>query len=590
MSLDFHPPKPKLSNIYKGIADSLSSSILESEYQNTEIKLEWLESLGHTDLNSIYQKFPILKTYLEHHKNTHGDNISLEGRPYLLPMLLDDADEIVVQKAVQTGLTEIAVCKALHLAIQGLHALYVLPSHPSRNRFVANRIDKVLEESSYYRDKTLKRIAPGVKAPDSRGLKAIGRGVVHFVGSNTKAEFSEFPADYLVIDEQDLAEAKNISLAEDRLAESSYKKKLRISNPRRPGAYHAVERSYGASDQKVWEVKCNSCETFQELKWLEHFVNKVDDGVYELRTETGEPVCSHCGETFDRLGEGQWTPLNPGAVISGYKMSRLYVPSSDIKSMYGRFLEALLDETAIQTFHASELGEYYIPKTSKVTLEILRGCLNPDAKDWYRYKTIPEGQGKNSEPVRDETMTIVMGVDVGSVLHYKASRINPETYSREALMIGTASTWGELREIVDEIEPDAVVIDAKPEVHKAQEFADESLYPVYLCNFGSPEMTEAWRVNLDKEPPIITANRTAVMDAALQDMLRGKMHLPAPAEYMEDFFEQMQTPVRQFDPVRERFIWTKGNDHYRLTDVYEWIASELVDSFEPAIINEDDTI
>jgi hypothetical protein len=53
---------------------------------------------------------------------------------------------------------------------------------------------------------------------------------------------------------------------------------------------------------------------------------------------------------------------------------------------------------------------------------------------------------------------------------------------------------------------------------------------------------------------------------------------PAPALYLEDFVKQMCEPVREFDADKERYVWSKGDgqDHFRLADVYEWIAMDLL--------------
>ena len=52
---------------------------------------------------------------------------------------IDEAKDIVVQKSVQCGVTEIALTKAYTVARDGLGVLYALPGCPERNRFVADR-------------------------------------------------------------------------------------------------------------------------------------------------------------------------------------------------------------------------------------------------------------------------------------------------------------------------------------------------------------------------------------------------------------------------------------------------------------------
>lgn len=545
------------------IARTLSTPGLTNLIINKEVKLRWIKPLG-KDLKEVYCKHPILSCYLEHHLSTKGLNMTLEGRSYLLSIIIDPARDIVIQKSVQCGLTEIALARGYSSSCIGRAVLYVLPSHPVRNRFVANRVDRQLKSSPYYRAQVKSAVDLfSDKASDARSLKHMGLGVLHFVGSNTEGEFSEFPADELIVDEQDLCDPANLGLAKDRLSESTYKRTLRISNPRKPGAPHSIGNAYEDSDQKVWKVRCLKCKHEQELDWHQHFIAKVKGGGWRLRNKDGQPICSKCKKIFDRLGPGRWIANKPGHRVSGYKISKLFTPSADILEIFQTFLEAQYNDTLLQIFYGSELGEYYVPKSSGLTLATLTDAIDDELDDW---------------PEIDEDESVVMGVDVGSVLHYKASYINAEG-QRIAMGIGTVGTFGELESIADELEPDMIVIDAHPEIHKVAEFALESSWQVVACNFGSPEQIKPIKYDEDARPPLVTANRTAVMDASYASILKGNMILPAPAATVDEFFAQMQVPKRQWDAEasrgRGRFIWTKGNDHYRLADTYEYIAAQL---------------
>ena len=537
------------------------------------------------NVQEFYASHPVIATYLEHHLNTKGKSMTLHDRPYLLEILMDQSKEIVVQKCVQCGLTEIALTRAFTSACMGRAVLYTLPSHPVRNRFVANRVDRVLKTAPYYRAQLSAAMETfGNKTADARALKHLGLGVLHFVGSNTAGEFSEFPADELIVDEQDLCDPENLGLAKDRLSESDYKRILRISNPRKPGAPHSIGRLYEFSDQKVWEVQCSHCKHYQELKWEKHFVQKVARKVVGRKPPTGEhpatkgwklrdpnkkarPVCEKCHKPFDRLGPGRWQAQHPKRKLSGYKLSKLFLPSADIEDLFQTFIEAAYNDSLLAIFYGSDLGEYYVPETARITLADLKACIDTRLEDW------PELPGGGN------LFPVVMGVDVGSVLHYKASYIT-QTGKRVALAIGTVSTFGELEEVADNFHPDLILIDAHPEVHKVNEFAEESKHEVWVCNFGSPEQIQPIKIKYDVRPVCVVANRTAVMDGSFASMRKKELVLPMPAEGVQHFFHQMQVPSRQLDPNagggKGRYIWTKGEDHYRLADTYEWIAAQCL--------------
>ena len=511
-------------------------------------KAAWL-GVDIEDLDTIYDEYPIIANYLEYHLNSHGEAMSLGNRPYLIDILKENAKEIVIQKSVQCGVSEIALCKAFTEASHGWHVLYALPGHTTRNRFVSDRVAMLINRSRWH-NRQIKKAS----GSDATGLKHFGNGVIHFVGSNTVAEFSEFPADIAIVDERDLCDPENLPLVRDRLSESTRKVMWHISNPRRPGEMHALDILFEKSTGNEWMVDCEHCNTAQPLVWEKNF---VDGDV--LRSEEGHPVCIYCGKTFNRLGHGQWVAARPESSIVGYHISKLFTASADILEIYNHYVDALADDTLMQIFYGSDLGLYYKPETSQLALSSLDNCVDKSVLKW---------------PIRSKQDKVVMGVDIGGVLHVKAS-ILTDHGQRMACYIGTVGTWGELGELCRKLSPNFIVIDSEPEHHKAQEFRDSTPWSVALCRFGNPNQIERFTFKWPKNA-IITANRTSVMDASIADILNGMVRWPACAANVENFYKQMMVPVRRLDDDGRRYIWTKGEDHYRLADVYEWLAAQMV--------------
>lgn len=504
-------------------------------------------------------KEDLLTLYLEHHRNERGGRMDLTNRPYLMDILLDETAEIAIQKCVQCGITEIAIATSMYESEVGLRVLYVLPSQPARNRFVANRVNKAVARSSYYQSITADNEINSVS------LKDVGQGVIHFVGSNTVQEFSEFPADRLIVDEQDLCTPDNLVMAEDRLAVSEYKHILRISNPRANNAPHSIGRYYTASTQAVWQVTCENCNTEQELNWFKHFIHQNEMGGYELLDPDGDAVCTACGQPMDRLGPGRWIKRYPERKVSGYKLSKLFLPTTDIQAVFITFLDAIKDPTRLTVFYASVLGEYYESEVSRITMGLLLACV-PEV-------TLP--------PEKLLKLDRVAGVDVGSVLHYKISYVTREGV-RILYRLGTVPTWDDLAAVLAEAKPSAVVIDAHPELHKAKEFAIASPWNVWLCVFGSDEQTSVFNMNFNKQPPELRGNRTAVFDATYSAIANRQVLLTAEAVNITEFTEQMQAPVRRWEPNaargQGRYVWVEdGPDHFRLADIYEYLAAQVLD-------------
>ena len=81
--------------------------------------------------------------------------MSFLDMPYLPQMYRDipKLEQCDIRKAVQTGLSELFICLSLyHAGWQGRIVAYVLPTFSVRDRFVNQRINKVLTITPSYRD------------------------------------------------------------------------------------------------------------------------------------------------------------------------------------------------------------------------------------------------------------------------------------------------------------------------------------------------------------------------------------------------------------------------------------------------------
>ena len=99
---------------------------------------------------------PILHIALVHHRNTRGQPLAFRDKPYLIELYTDlpRQEEVVLRKAVQTGVSELCIQLAFERAgWSGRIVAYVLPSHNIRNRFVQKRIDPLLNHVPAYRDR-----------------------------------------------------------------------------------------------------------------------------------------------------------------------------------------------------------------------------------------------------------------------------------------------------------------------------------------------------------------------------------------------------------------------------------------------------
>ncbi|KKK86964.1 hypothetical protein LCGC14_2757970, partial [marine sediment metagenome] len=197
--------------------------------------------------------YPKLWFSLYHHVNVHNKPMRFDDRyRFLLPLYKSLPTNLAMEKAVQCGATELFVVSALEEAARGLRILYVQPNFDLRNKFVKDRLDRLLRSVPYYYY-LLTHALGGTTM--STGMKHFGKGLLNFVGSNTPGEFISYPADSLYIDEVDQCDVKNLELAPDRLDASDYKYDRQIGNPSIEN--WGIDAAYQESSQGEWIIKCD---------------------------------------------------------------------------------------------------------------------------------------------------------------------------------------------------------------------------------------------------------------------------------------------------------------------------------------------
>ncbi len=486
--------------------------------------------------------------------------MSFAGKKYLLAIYNDNSKAIVIMKSVQCGISEWLIIETLTKGEIGLSTFYVLPKFDLRNTFVANRVDKLFNMVPFYRQLLKEAIGDA----DSKQIKHFANGTIKFASSNTISDFSEFPADMVIIDELDRCDQNNLAFAADRVKASKHKLIRKVGNPTITG--FGISDEFKASDQKEWMVRCEHCATYQELDFFKNVVEEVQEGEYELRDkewtkESGRDIhtiCANCQKPFNRLNEdAYWHRKNPESETSGYHITRLMDAGTPVKELTDIFFKALGNETKMQAFYNSDLGIPYESKGAKLSPFLLDRCVEDYAMPSSAEETI-------------------MGVDVGSVLHVNISKL--EDGRRKKVYISTVGQFEEIDILIRLYGVNCCVIDALPETHKAKELRDRFKGTVWLCEFHSKEGGTK-EITLNQDEYKVICDRTQTIDDAHADILKKNVSLPKNVKTIDDgrFYEQMCAPTRVFDQESNRYVWREGSkaDHYRLADVYENIAATI---------------
>jgi phage terminase large subunit GpA-like protein len=252
-------------------------------------------------LNDFATENPILFNALTYHRTHKNEFLDFGAYPYLWQIYADGARSLGIMKATQCGASEYAVVRDFALAMQGFNVFHVLPTDKILSRYVKERFDKSLLFTPEY--------AKQVKA-SAVTLKQIGAGTVAFVGSNSMANFTEFPTDDAIIDENDQCDQNNLKMVDDRLANSKRRSTYIVGNPTITD--FGIYAKYKQSKQYQWYIRCPRCGEWAHPEFLTHGVERVVENVWTYRdrawqpTDVRAPYMFHaCGAPIDRKQNGE---------------------------------------------------------------------------------------------------------------------------------------------------------------------------------------------------------------------------------------------------------------------------------------------
>jgi hypothetical protein len=514
--------------------------------------------------------YPTLGWAIKYHVPTSADEMNFDDRQFLVPIYKCDAVYIVIMKSVQQGVSEYAICDMVSKVAGGLRWLYAITTGKKRDLFVADRINRLAVRSPFYRQ----LLAADPRSSDSLRQKQLGDlgGMIRFVGSYTEDEFTEYPCDGYTIDELDRCNQQHIKLADDRITDSKYKFKRKISTP--TVDQYGIHLEWLKSSQGDWQLKCPACNEYQRVIWWNNFVREVDEGKYELRDqaflEGSVPDirmhCKFCERPMDRLAPGEYVHAYPDRDIKGFRPHKLISGRTTVAGLWDDFIESILDGTKFQIFCNSDLGEPYYDRGLRLTPEILDElCRDYPVKTLYA--------GKNP---------VIMGVDVGSVLNVMIAEVFEGI--RKQIWIGTVRDFENLDELMDNFKVWMSVVDLEPEVRGAKAFRDRFPGRVWLCDYP-PMTSKKFKIvdtELTEEARLVTVNRTASMDRAHEDWISDPpgIILPRGARNIDGgrFYDQVCAPIRRQSDDKSYFLWDEHGlaDHYAHSNNYQRIAMDLL--------------
>lgn len=491
-------------------------------------------------------------------KDTFTDRLapwSFKHRAWQKALFDDLSPRVVVCKAAQMGVTELAMGRAMHAVdVLGTPTLYVFPTVDDAASFSSARFDAMLADSPY-----LERVFNEVS---NVSVKRAGSTPLYFRGCTRRA-LKSVPVGALVLDELDEMDEESVALARKRLQGHTNPVEWNLSTPHYPG--EGIHAEYMTTDQRIWEVPCPHCEGFQEII----FENLVLDD--------GDPrwICRECGKVWteqqrlELLDKGHWRPQVPEAEYHGYHISLLYSPVVTAKKIKLDWIEAQRSATRMTEFHNSDLGLAYEAQGVNLTKNMVRGCMG----------MVPMIEGPESG------RTYGMGIDVGLRCHYWIGE-----YCDEGVRVVHMGDVGSLEEadyLVARYNPSCIVVDALPERHKSMEFRARMSRlgkEVYLAFYAkSEELSGADRI-FQFDQRLVKIHRTARADLLAERIHRGTLILPGDTndECVRHVSSVYRATVEGKDG-QPRAVWkSRGPDHYFHAGIYmelalEWATGQVLD-------------
>lgn len=482
-------------------------------------------------------------------------HFSIEGHEYEKKMVREKARVQVKRKGAQLGITQIELIRKIHGMIYNYYpqgVLYLFPTHDDVTKLSRGRIDPLIGSNP--------EISRYVQEISSVDVKKVNRSMFYLMGARpthkiagekeSSAALKSYPVDSIVFDEFDEMEPAMVDLALERMSHSKVKEESYLSTPSIPG--FGVDLKYQESDQRIWMIRCKACggETCLEMEFPE-CVKEGGDGKWFR-------ACKKCGaEIFPR--DGHWVAQYPekGKDVVGWWISQL----NSIFVDPGKILKAYLEppNNNLAEVYNSKLGMAYIAAENRLTVNDIYACCGND------------GMGVNHPG------PCAMGVDVGGMLNVVVG-FRKTDKQLQVCHLARVSSFNDVHDIAKRFNVKFAVVDAEPELRKAQEFSNSEGYPVFLCDYQVSLFSDPVE---DEEKRTVKVNRNWVCDATHGLITAsGLLIMPRRNAEVEVYAKQMSNTAKKLQEDKDgsrRYVYIKlGPDHYYHATNYFWLAAKQI--------------
>lgn len=301
---------------------------------------------------------------------------------------------IALVMASQVGKSEVLLNIAGYYIHQDPAAiLLVQPTDGLAEKFSKKRLGPTIAASPVLRDLVSEVVVNDgdgksrkkKKSDETITQKSFPGGSLTLTGAETEGGLSSDPIRVVLMDEVDRYKREIVGGDPRKLAIQrtvNYKDSRKIVEVSTPGEIE-TSRIYNdgwlKSDQRRYNVPCQSCGLLQHLKWGQVKWNKTDNG--KVIRESIRYECEGCQHHMrgpyklpaGLLSAGIWIAENPGAEIAGFHVNSMYSPWVDLYDLVDEFVAAVRsrDQDGLKEFFNLKMGEPWEDKTAKAEWETL---------------------------------------------------------------------------------------------------------------------------------------------------------------------------------------------------------------------------
>lgn len=511
--------------------------------------------------------------FITTHTYLRGERFSFAGHEYQQEILNDPAQNIVIMKSAQIGISEMSarLAVARSVLINGFSTIYTLPSALAARDFMRDRINPVIDGSPYLRDLASKDV-------DNTGTKKFGDSFIHLKGCQVDRQAISVPADLLVNDEVDNSDQDVMTLFESRLIHSKYAMTVKLSTPTIPD--FGIDAAFKLSRRKYNFAKCSCCGEWFYPEYYKHVrvpgftgeLEKVTKRMFassDFRWTDAYVECPSCGKPVDlRSSQRNWVIENPNETFydSGYRVSPFDCPET-IK--VSALVKASTAFDRPQDFHNQRLG---VPMADSET------CLSREELDNALISEMSVSGG----------FSHVIGLDMGNTcwMHLCAVLPNNQMVIVRTEPIPLHQVVDRVQEVVRQYRVRMVVIDRGPmteAVWQIQQKIRNSFAGVFVQSKGIGLFTVK-DMEEDRSEGVegmrqVNISKDSCMDLVMHMLRTGQI------KKVSDTFDEVwkdhltdNKRVRMFKNGELVLTWVKTTkqDHLHMALVYALVASRIL--------------